>query len=49
LEHKTGIDFTVWLTLKKPSKNYACVIWRRFGLFVIHLQSKKSKTSQNKK
>ena len=27
-------------TLKKPSKNYTCFILRRFGLFLIHLQSK---------
>jgi len=29
------------LTLKKPSKNYTCFILRRFGLFLIYLQSKK--------
>ena len=40
LEHKTGIDLTVSSTLKKPSKNYTCFILRRFGLFLIHLQSK---------
>ena len=28
-------------TLKKPSKNYTCFISRCFGLFLIHLQSKK--------
>jgi len=39
LEHKTGIDLTVSLTLKKPSKNYTGFILRRFGLFLIHLQS----------
>jgi len=38
LEHKTGIDLTVSLTLI-PSKNYTCFISRRFGLFLIHLQS----------
>jgi len=41
LKHKTGIDLTVSPTLKKPSKNYTCFILRRFGLFLIHLQSKK--------
>jgi len=40
LEHKTGIDLTVSSTLKKPSNNYTCFILRRFGLFLIHLQSK---------
>jgi len=40
LEHKTGIDLTVSSILKKPSKNYTCFILRRFGLFLIHLQSK---------
>jgi len=39
LEHKTAIDLTVSSTLKKPSKNYTCFISRRFGLFLIHLQS----------
>jgi len=39
LEHKTGIDLTVSSTLKKPSKNYTCFVSRRFGLFLIHLQS----------
>ena len=37
--YKTGIDLTVSSTLKKPSKNYTCFISRRFGLFLIHLQS----------
>ena len=27
-------------TRRKPSKNYTCFISRRFGLFLIHLQSK---------
>jgi len=27
-------------TLKKPSKIYTCLILRRFGLFLIQLQSK---------
>jgi len=27
-------------TVKKPSKNYTCFILRRFGLYLIHLQSK---------
>jgi len=40
MEHKTGIDLTVSSTLKKLSKNYTCLISRRFGLFFIHLQSK---------
>jgi len=39
LKHKTGIDLTVSSTLNKPSKNYTCFILRRFGLFLIHLQS----------
>jgi len=30
--------------LKKPSKNYTCFILRRFGLFLIHLQSKNKVT-----
>jgi len=47
LEHKTGIDLTVSSTLKKPSKNYACFILRRFGLFLIHLQSKNKATLGN--
>jgi len=33
LEHETGIDLIVSLTLKKLSKNYICFILRRFGLF----------------
>jgi len=41
LEHKTGIDLTVSSTPKKPSKNYTCFILRHFGLFLIHLLSKK--------
>jgi len=37
---------TALSTLKKPSKNYACFILRRFGLFLIHLLSKnKSKNN----
>jgi len=47
LEHKTGIDLTVSSTLKKPSKNYTCFISRRFGLFLIHLQSKNKPTLGN--
>jgi len=40
MDHKIEIDLTVVsLTLKKPSKNYTCFILRRFGLFLIHLQS----------
>ena len=31
-------------TLKKPSKNYACCISRRFGLFLLHLRSKNKAT-----
>ena len=46
-EHKTGIDLTVSSTLKKPSKNYTCFISRRFGLFLIHLQSKNKATLDN--
>ena len=41
LEHKTGINLTVSSTQKKSSKNCTCFILRRFGLFLIHLQSKK--------
>jgi len=44
LDHKIGIDLTVSSTLKKPSRNYACFILRRFGLFLIHLQSKNKAT-----
>jgi len=33
------VCMTVSSTLKKPSKNYTCFISRRFGLFLIHLQS----------
>jgi len=40
MEHKIGIDLTVSSTLKKPSKNYTCFVSRRFGSFLIHLQSK---------
>ena len=47
LEHKIGIDFTVSSTLKTPSKNYICFILRRFGLFLIHLQSKIKATLGN--
>jgi len=47
LEHKTGIDLTVSSTLKKPSKNYTCFISRRFGLFLIHFQSKNKATLGN--
>jgi len=36
---------TVSLTIKKTSKNHSCFILRRFGLFFIHLQSKKYKTT----
>jgi len=32
------------LTLEKPSKNYTCIVLRRFGLFLIHLQSKNKAT-----
>jgi len=47
LEHKTGIDLTVSPTLKKPSKNYTCFISRRFGLFLIHLQSENKATLEH--
>jgi len=40
VEHKIATHLTVSSTLKKPSKNYTCFILRRFGLFLIHLQSK---------
>ena len=33
-------SFSYLSTLKKPSKNYTCFISRRFGIFLIHLQSK---------
>jgi len=36
-------------TLKKPSKNYTCFILKRFGLFLIHLQSKNNATLGNSK
>jgi len=39
-EKKQLIIYTFSSTLKKPSKNYTCFISRRFGLFLIHLQSK---------
>jgi len=41
MEHKISIDLTVSSTQKKPSKHFSCFILRRFGLFLIHLQSKK--------
>jgi len=47
MEHKIGIDLTVSSTLKNPSKNYTCFILRRFGLFLIHLQSKNEATLAN--
>jgi len=47
MEHKTGIDLTVSSTLKKPSKNYTCFFSRRFGLFLIHLQSENKATLGN--
>ena len=37
---KLKSSFSVLSTLKKPSKNYTCYILRRFGLFLIDLQSK---------
>jgi len=46
-EHKIGIDLAVSSTLKKPSKNYTCFILRRFGLFLIHFQSKNKATLGN--
>jgi len=39
-ENKTNLSST----LKKPSKNNTCFILRRFGLFLIHLQSKNKVT-----
>jgi len=47
LEQKIGIGSTVSSTLKNPSKNYTCFILRRFGLFLIHLQSKNKATLGN--
>ena len=46
LEHKIGIDITVSSTLKMPSKNYTFFL-RRFGLLLIHLQSKNKATLGN--
>jgi len=46
IQHKPNIcsfvnlTCSIWSTLKKPAKNYTCFILRRFGLFLIHLQSK---------
>jgi len=40
-------DLTVSSTLKKPSKNYTRFTLRRFGLFLIHLQSKNKATLGN--
>jgi len=34
-------------TLKEPLQNYTCFILRRFGLFLIHLQSKNKTTLGN--
>jgi len=39
LEHKTGIDLTVLLRLKKPSKTIH-VYFQTFRIILIHLQSK---------
>jgi len=47
LDHKIGIDLTVSLTRKKALKNYTCYILRRFGLFLIHFQSKNKATLAN--
>ena len=41
------VNLTVSSTLKKPLKNYSCFILRRFGLFLIHLQSKIKATLGN--
>jgi len=41
------MDLTVSSTLKKLSKNHTCFILRRFGLFLIHLQSKNKATLGN--
>jgi len=43
--HLRAVSFSssLWLdssTLKNPSENCTCFILRRFGLFLIHLQSK---------
>jgi len=34
LEHKIGINLTVSLTLKKPSKNYTFLFWDRLNSFI---------------
>ena len=47
LDHKIGIDLTVSSTLKNPSINYSCFVFRRFGLFLIHLQPKNKATPGN--
>jgi len=44
---KLKSSFSVLSTLKKPSKNYTCYILRRFGLFLIDLQSKNKETLDN--
>ena len=36
-----------FINTKKPSKNYACFVLRRFRLFLIHLQSKNKATLGN--
>ena len=45
--NKTGLDLSVSSTLKMPSNNYTCFIMRRFGLVLIHLQSKNKATLGN--
>ena len=47
LVYKLIFTCEVSSTLKKPSKNYTCFILRRFGLFLIHLQSKNKATLGN--
>jgi len=42
-----NIKISVSSTIKKPSKNYTCFISRRFGLFLIHLQSENKATLGN--
>jgi len=39
--------FICFINTKKAFKNYTCFIFRRFGLFLIHLQSKNKVTLGN--
>jgi len=46
LEYKIGIDLS-FIKTKKAFRNYTCFILRRFGLFLIHLQSINKATLDN--